>query len=358
MQQGATVTLDQAQLDNFMKMFGTNQAAAMHAATVVLGEQLGLYGALAEAGPQTPDELAAATGYQPRLVREWLRAQAVNDYCAHDEASGTYWLTPEQRACLADRDSPTFLAGGLVTVSAVHRAVEQVADAFRGRTEVAWGDHDPALFSGTERAFRSAYGTHLVSSWIPALGDVEPRLREGGRIADVACGFGSSAIMLAEGYPAASVAGFDSHDISVATARKAAAEAGVSDRVTFEVADARELPGSGYDLVCVFNALHEMGEPVQVCRRIREVLADGGSLMIVEPVTGDTLEDNRTPVGRSFTSVSTMVCLPSAISQGGSWHLGAQAPDTEFAAVAAEAGFAELRRVAETPLHRVLKATP
>lgn len=350
------MTMEQQRLDEFMARVGADQAAAMHAATVVLGDQLGLYRALADGGPQTADELAQATGCHPRLVREWLRAQAVSGYCAEDGA--TYRLTPEQQACLADRDSPTFLAGGLATVSAVHRVIERVGAAFRGRADMTWGDHDPALFSGTERAFRSAYAAHLVSSWIPALGGVEERLHAGGRVADVACGFGTPTILLAAAYPAASVAGFDSHDVSVAAARKAAAEAGVSDRVTFEVAGADELPGSGYDLVCIFNALHEMGEPVQVCRRIREALADGGSLMIVEPVAGDTDDDNRTPVGRSFTSVSTLVCLPSAIAQGGSWHLGAQAPDAEFAAVVAEAGFAGLRRVAETPLHRVLQATP
>jgi SAM-dependent methyltransferase len=205
------------------------------------------------------------------------------------------------------------------------------------------------------RAFRPAYATHLAAAWIPALDGIEERLRAGGRVADVACGFGASTVELAAAFPAATVAGFDRHDVSIDAARRAAAEAGVADRVTFEVADATELPGADYDLVCIFNALHEMGDPVAVCRRVRDRLAAGGRLMLVEPVAGDSLDENRNSVGRSFLSASTMICLPSALSQGGSWHLGAQAPDRDFARVALEAGFTSCRRVAETPLHRVLE---
>lgn len=351
------MTIDQQRLDDFLAGFAADQAAAMHLATVVLGEQLGLYRALAEGGPQTAQQLAERTGYQPRLVAEWLRAQAVSGYCAQDGATGGYWLTAEQLACLADDTSPTYVAGGLRTVSGVHRRIDQVADAFRGHGMLGWADHDPALFVGVASGFRPAYTTHLVSSWIPALDGVDKRLRDGGRIADVACGFGITSVLLAHGFPAASVTGFDSHRASIDAARRAAADAGVADRVTFEVADAAELPGDGYDLVCVFNALHEMGDPFRVCRRIRDALADGGVLMLVEPNAGDSDEENRTPVGRTFSSASTMVCLPSALSQGGSWHMGAQAPDREFEAVAIEAGFSRCRRVAETPLHRVLEIT-
>ncbi|MFW6091225.1 MAG: class I SAM-dependent methyltransferase [Actinomycetota bacterium] len=351
------MALDQNRLEEFVAGVAADQAAAMHLSTVVLGEQLGLYRALADGGPQTARQLAERTGYEPRLVREWLRAQAVSSYCAHDSDAGTYWLTPEQQACLVDDASPTFVAGGLSTVSGVHRRIDQVADVFRGGGTLPWGGHDPALFDGVARAFRPAYRTHLVSSWIPALEGVEKRLQGGGRVADLACGYGTSTVLIAQGFPAATVAGFDSHDASIDAARQAAADAGVGDRVTFEVADASELPGEGYDLVCMFNALHEMGDPVAVSRRIRGALADGGVLMLVEPKAGETDEENRTPVGRNFTSASTMVCLPSALSQGGTWHLGAQAPDSEFAAVAAEAGFDRCRRVAETQLHRVLEIT-
>jgi SAM-dependent methyltransferase len=353
-----TGSLDEGRLDAFLARFGADQAAGMHLSTVVLGDQLGFYRALAALGPVAAHQLADHTGCEPRLVLEWLRAQAVSGYCEHDDATDRFWLTPEQEACLATEGGPTFVAGGLTTVSAVHRRIDQVADAFRGETAVAWGDHDPALFSGVARAFRPAFETNLVSSWIPALEGVEARLRTGGRVADLACGFGTSTILLAQAYPRATVAGFDQHDVSIDTARRAAAERGVADRVTFEVADAAELPGVGYDLVCILNALHEMGDPVAVCRRVREALADGGRCMLVEPIAGDVLADNHTPVGRSFLSASTMICLPSALSQGGDRHLGAQAPDAEFAEVAAEAGFARCARVAATPLHRVLELTP
>lgn len=347
--------VDAHRLERFLGRFGADQAAGMHLATVVLGERLGLYRALHRGGPQSPDDLAASSGCQPRLVREWLRAQAVSGYCEHDPATDTYWLSPEQAACLADEASATFVAGGVGTVSAAHRGIERVGAAFEQRAAVPWGEHDPALFSGVARAFKPAFATHLATHWIPALEGIDQRLRTGGRVADVACGFGASSVLLAEAYPHVTVAGFDQHDVSIDAARRAAADAGVAERVTFEVADAAALPGSDYDLVCIFNALHEMGDPVGVCRRVREALAVGGSLMLVEPVAGDTLDANRTPVGRSFLAASTLICLPSALSQGGGWHLGAQAPDAEFAAVAHEAGFRRCRRVAETPLHRVLE---
>ncbi len=350
--------LDPQELEAFLARFGADQAAAMHLATVVLGEQLGLYRALAAAGPQTGTELAQQTGLSPRLVLEWLRAQAVSGYCEHDPTSDRFWLDPVQRACLAAEGGPAFVAGGTPTVSAVHRRIDQVAAAFRGAGTVAWGDHDPALFSGVARAFQPAFETHLLASWIPALDGIDARLRAGGRVADVACGFGVTAVLMAQGYPRATVAGFDQHEPSIAAARQAAAEAGVADRVTFEVTDAAALPGHDYDLVTMCNALHEMGDPVAVCRRVRDALADGGRLMLIEPVAGDTLADNRTPRGRSFLSASTMICLPSALSQVGDRHLGAQAPDADFREVALEAGFRRCDRVAVTPLHRVLQLTP
>ena len=282
----------------------------------------------------------------------------VSGYCEHDPGTDRFWLTAEQQACLADDGGPNFVAGGTSTVSAVHRRVEQVAAAFRDEGELTWHDHDPGLFSGVARGFRPAFETHLVASWIPALDGVAARLRAGGRVANVACGFGASTVLLAQGYPDATVSGFDQHDLSIAAARRAAAEAGVAGRVTFEVADAASLPGGPYDLVTILNALHEMGDPVGACRRVQQVLADGGQLMVVEPPAPGRLEHNHTPVGRSFLTASTMVCLPSAISQGGDRHLGAQAPDAEFADIARGAGFSRCERVIETPLHPVLQFTP
>lgn len=353
-----TPPLDEQRLEGFLARFGADQAAAMHLSTVVLGEQLGLYRAPAGGGPQTAPELAGRTGYEPRLVLEWLRAQVARGYSEHDPSTGRFWLTPEQQACLAEEGGPTFVAGGTSTVAAVHRRIDEVAAAFRGQGFLPWGDHDAGSFAGVARVFRPAFETHLLTSWIPALDSIDERLRAGGRVADVACGFGVSSVLIARGYPAATVAGFDQHDVSIETARRAAADARVTDRVTVEVADAAELPGSGYDLVTVLNALREMGDPVGVCRRVREVLAESGRLMLVEPNAPETLEDNRTPRGRNFLSASTMICLPSALSQGGDRHLGAQAPDSEFRAVARDAGFSRCDRVAETPLHRVLQLAP
>lgn len=346
---------DPQRVEAFLARFGADQAAGMHLATVVLGERLGLFRALHDGGPQTPAQLAQRTGCRSRLVIEWLRAQAVSGYCEHDPDEDTYWLSPEQAACLADESSATFVAGGLTTVSAVHRRTEEVAAAFEGQGTLGWADHDPGLFSGVARAFRPAFATHLANAWIPALTGVEERLRVGGRVADVACGFGTSSVLLAQAFPNTTVRGFDQHDASIEAARRMAFEAGVADRADFEVADAGAFPGEGYDLVCIFNALHEMGDPVGVCRRVRAALAEGGRLMLVEPVAGDTLDDNRTPVGRSFLAASTLICLPSALSQGGHRHLGAQAPDADFAEVAVEAGFTRCERVAATPLHRVLE---
>lgn len=342
----------------FLAGFGADQSAAMHLATVVLGDRLGLFRAMADGTPCTPAQLADRSGCVTRLVEEWLRAQAISGYCEHDETSGTYWLSPAQVTCLADEASPTFVAGGLSTVSAVHRDVEAVASAFRGGLELAWGDHDAGLFSGVARGFRPVYAQHLIRSWIPALDGVDARLRAGGRIADLGCGHGVTALLLAEGYPNAVVAGFDTHAPSVTHARRAAAEAGLSDRVTVEVADARDLPGDDYDLICCANALHEMGDPVAVCTGMRRALADGGRVALIEPLTGDTVAANRTPVGRSFSAASVMICVPSALSQGGSVHLGTMAPDAAFARVAAEAGFSDCTRVAQTPMHRVLQLTP
>jgi SAM-dependent methyltransferase len=346
------------EVEAFLARYGADQAAAMHLATVIVGERLGLFRALRDGGPQTATALAERTGYEPRLVLEWLRVQAVSDYVEHDEETGAFHLTEAQAACLADEASPTFVAGGASTVAALHASIDRIAGVFRGEGTVPWGAHDPALFSGVARGFRPAYATHLVDAWVPALDGIADRLTRGGLVADLACGFGTSTVLLAEGYPATVAVGFDQHDVSIAAARRAADDAGVADRVRFEVGDAGAFTGDGYDLVCIFNALHEMGDPVGVCRRVRDRLAEGGSLMVVEPVAPDTLAANHTAVGRSFLSASTMVCLPSALSQGGSWHLGAQAPDAEFAAVGRAAGLTSCRRVAQTPLHRVLELRP
>jgi SAM-dependent methyltransferase len=351
-----TVTADKDRVQAFLERWAADQAATMHAATVVIGDQLGLYRALAEGGAQTPDEVAKATGCQPRLVREWLNAQVASAYCEYDPARGRYWLNAEQAACLADPSSPTFVAGGALVTNSVHKDTERVRQAFTADGGIGWDEHHPHLFIGTERFFGPAYRANLAGSWIPALEGVEAKLAAGARVADIGCGYGVPLILLAEAYPAATFAGFDYHPGSIEAARRAAAEAGVGDRVTFEVAPADGFPGDGYDLIMVFNALHEWGDPVRAARHIRRALAPDGTWMFTEPRTdGELVGSVR---ARTFFSVSTFVCTPSVLSQGGQDALGAQAGEERLRRVATDAGFTRFRRATETPTFMVLEARP
>jgi SAM-dependent methyltransferase len=348
--------LDLDELQAFMERYAADQAATLHAATIVVGERLGLYRALAAGGPQTADELATATGCHPRLVREWLNAQVASSYCRHDPEVGVYWLTPEQAACLADPDSPTYLAGGALVASSTHKDTDRVVQAFVGDGGIGWDEHHPDLFHGTERFFGPVYRANLVSRWIPALDGVEQKLVAGARVADVGCGHGASVILLAEAFPRSTFVGVDYHEGSIDAARKAAAAAGVDDRVRFEVAGADTFEGGDFDLVCVFNALHEWGDPVRAARHILGSLAPDGTWMFTEPCTDEALVSSTR--ARTFFSVSTCVCTPSALSQDGGEALGAQAGETELRRVVSEAGFTRLRRATETPSFMVLEARP
>ena len=346
--------LDPDRLQTFMQRFAADQAATMHAATVVIGDQLGLYQALAAAGPSSADQLAETTGCHPRLVREWLDAQVASAYCEHDQ--GRYWLTPEQAACLADPSSPTFVAGGALVSSSVHKDTERVRQAFPTDGGIGWDEHHPDLFAGTRRFFEPAYRANLASSWIPALDEVEHKLAAGARVADVGCGYGAPLLLLAEAYPASRFVGFDSHAGSIEAARRAAVDAGVADRVRFELAGADEFGGRGYDLICVFNALHEWGDPVRAARHIRQALAPDGTWMFTEPDTDDELTDSVR--ARTFFSVSSFVCTPSALAQGAQDALGAQAGEARLERLVRDAGFSRFRRATETPAFMVLEARP
>lgn len=349
--------LDPDRLQAFTQRWAADQAATVHAATVVVGDRLGLYRALADHGPVTAADLAEATGCQPRLVREWLHAQVASAYCEHDGDAETFWLTPEQAACLADDASPTFVAAGALVTSSNHKDVERVVEAFRGDGGIGWGEHHDDLFTGTERFFQPVYRANLVSQWIPALDGVEERLVAGARVADVGCGLGVPLRLLAEAYPASTFVGFDYHEPSIEAARTEAKAAGVDDRVHFAVAGAETFDGGPYDLVCVFNALHEWGDPVAAARHIRTSLAPDGTFMFTEPGTDPTLE--ATTRARTFFSVSTVVCTPSALSQGaGDGALGAQAGEQALRDVVTEAGFTRFRRATETPSFLVLEARP
>ncbi len=352
------MAIDDSRLDAFMGQAVGDLGAAISVALNVIGDKLGLYRAMDGAGPLTPAELAARTGTAERYVREWLANQAAGGYVTYDPAAGTFTLPPEQAYALAQEDSPVFLAGFAQVVLSIFRDVPKVVEAFRTGNGVGWHEHDHELFHGTERFFRPGYAANLESSWIPALDGVEAKLRAGARVADVGCGHGASTIVLAKAYPSSTFHGFDYHAESIDAARKAAAEAGVGDRVTFEVASAAEYPGTGYDLVAFFDSLHDMGDPVGAARHVRESLAPDGTWLLVEPFAHDKLEDNLNPVGRIFYGASTVLCTPASLSQEVGLALGAQAGEARLREVVTSAGFTSFRRATETPFNLVLEARP
>jgi SAM-dependent methyltransferase len=351
-------TIDQAKLDEFMGRFVGDLGAALSAALVVIGDRLGLYRAMADGDPLTAEQLAQRTGTDPRYVREWLSNQAAGDYVSYDPAREEFFLTPEQALALAQEGSPAFVPGAFQLATALVKDEEKIADAFVGRHGVGWHEHHHDLFSGTERFFRPGYAANLVSSWIPALDGVQAKLESGALVADVGCGHGASTILMAQAFPHSEFVGFDYHDASIEHARRAAADAGLGNRVSFEVAQAKEYSGDGYDLVTMFDCLHDMGDPVGAAAHVRASLTPDGTWMIVEPYAGDRLEDNLNPVGRVFYGASTLVCTPASRDQEVGLALGAQAGEARLREVVTGGGFTRLRRAAETPFNIVLEARP
>lgn len=349
---------DPAALEEFAGRFLADVGAVLHAVTVVLGDKLGLYRALAEIGPTTADGLAAHTGCDPRYVCEWLAAQAASAYVTYEPSDATFFLDPVQVACLADESSPAFLIGGMGVAASVHKDEDTLTGRFRAGEGTGWHEHHHDLFVGTERFFRPAYASQLVTTWLPALDGVVAKLEAGGRVADVGCGHGASTIELAKAFPAARVTGFDYHEESILTARRRAAEAGVDDRVRFEVAPADRFGAGPYDLVCVFDALHDMGDPAGAASHIRGQLAADGTWLLVEPLAGDRLEDNLHLLGRIFYSASTLICTPASRAQPGAACLGAQAGPARLQAVVGSAGFSRFRRAVDSPTNLVLEVRP
>ncbi len=351
------MAIDEAKLNAFMGAFVADLGAVMHAATVVVGDQLGLYKALAE-GPMTPEQLANRTSTDARYVREWLSSQAASGYVHYDAAAGLFSLDEEQALALAVEGSPAFVPGAFQIAVAQFKAIPTIVEAFRSGKGVGWHEHDVALFHGTERFFRPGYAANLVAAWIPSMEGVEAKLKQGASVADVGCGHGASTLIMAEAYPNSQFVGFDYHAPSIAHARQAAASAGVADRVRFEVATAKDFPAADYDLVAVFDCLHDMGDPVGAAAHVRSTLAADGSWMIVEPFANDRLEDNLNPVGRIFYSASTFICTPASRSQEVGLCLGAQSGEARMRDVVMAGGFSRFRRAAETPFNLIYEARP
>jgi SAM-dependent methyltransferase len=345
------VTLDQKKVEEFLGKAISDVAATFHAGLVLIGDKLGLYRAMAGAGPLTPAELATRTGAHERYVREWLSAQAAGGYVTYDPATGRFTLPPEQAFLLLDADLPGAFQ---LSVGSI-RDEPKITDAFRTGAGVGWHEHDAGVYEGCERFFRPGYAMNLVSQWIPALDGVKARLEAGGRVADVGCGHGASTIIMGQAFPRATITGFDYHPASIEAARQAADKAGVGDRVSFEVSAAKGYPGTGYDLVTFFDCLHDMGDPVGAARHVRKSLATGGVWMLVEPFANDRLEDNLNPVGRLYYAASTLLCTPASLSQEVGLALGAQAGENRLREVLTEAGFARVRRVAQTPANMILE---
>lgn len=350
--------MNEAKLKTFVEQMVTDMAAAMSGVMTNIGHKLGFYKAMAGAGPLTPAQLAQKTNTHERYVLEWLNNQAAGGYVTYDPSSGTYELPDEQAMVLANPESPVFMAPGFDSVSSVWLDEDKVIDAFRTGKGIGWHEHHHRLFCGTEAFFRTGYRFHLTTEWIPALEGVEAKLKAGAKVADVGCGHGASTIVMAQAYPNSTFFGFDYHDESIETARQRAKEAGVADRVKFEVAAAKNFPGSGYDLVCFMDCLHDMGDPVGAAKHTRQVLAQDGTVLLVEPFAGRNIEDNLNPVGRLFYAASTAVCTPCSLSQEVGLGLGAQAGERRLSEVMAEAGFTRFRRATQTPFNLVLEARP
>jgi 2-polyprenyl-3-methyl-5-hydroxy-6-metoxy-1,4-benzoquinol methylase len=353
-----TQAFDETRLNKLMQQAVVDFGAVFHAAMVNIGDRLGIYKAMAGAGPLTPAELATRTGLAERYVREWLASQAAGGYVDYDAQTGQYQLSAEQAFALADENSPAFLPGAFQVATAAIKAEGKITEAFRTGNGVGWHEHDPGLFHGTERFFRPGYAAHLISSWIPALDGVEAKLKQGARVADVGCGHGASTALMAQAYPASTFIGFDYHEPSIARAREAATQAGVADRVQFEVARAKDYPGRDYDFVTFFDCLHDMGDPVGAAAHVLETLKPDGTWMIVEPFANDSVEQNLNPVGRAFYSASTLICTPASLSQEVGLALGAQAGEARLREVVTRGGFTRFRRAAETPFNLALEARP
>jgi SAM-dependent methyltransferase len=350
--------VDQELLGAFLGRMIGDVGATVSAALVVIGDRLGLYRAMADGRPVTAEDLAARTGTSVAYLRPWLANQAAGGYVDYDPRLGTFSMTAEQAYALADQDSPAFFPGSMQLAIGVLRDLAPIEDRFRTGAGFGWHEHDADLFTGTERFFRPGYVGNLVGTWLPALDGVVGKLTAGAAVADVGCGHGASTILMAQAFPASTFLGTDYHEGSIVVARRRAEAAGVADRVRFETADATDLPGGRYDLITMFDCLHDMGDPVAAAGAARRTLAPDGTFMAVEPMAGDHLEDNLHPLGRVFYGASTLVCTPCSLAQPGGAALGPQAGPARLTALLIDAGFGRARIACTSPVNLVLEARP
>jgi 2-polyprenyl-3-methyl-5-hydroxy-6-metoxy-1,4-benzoquinol methylase len=350
--------MDEQRVVDFLMKTAGDAAAACGGLAVAVGDRLGLYAAMSGAGPLTAAELADKTGLVERYLEEWLAVQAGLGYVEYDPDAATFTLPDEHAMVLADENSPAFLAGVFPVLRSVYATEDSLINAFRVGGGVGWDEHIPALYRGTARLFRPGYQQNIVDSWLPALDGTVDKLQAGARVADLGCGYGYSTIMMAAAFPRSEFTGIDYHGPSVEAAGKAAADAGVSERVNFEVAGGANFLGSGFDLITCFDCLHDMGDPAGVATRVRQALADDGTWMLVEPATSGRLEENFNPIGRFFMAASLAICLPSAMAQHGSQALGNHAGEEAIRSIVQDAGFSRWREVARTPVNVVYEARP
>ncbi|MFL6375746.1 MAG: methyltransferase domain-containing protein [Pyrinomonadaceae bacterium] len=352
---GVSREIDQDKMMDFVGKVVGDFGASLSTVLGFVGQKLGLYEALANADGMTPTELAAATGTTERYVREWLVNQASGGYVHYNPASGKYSMLAEQAVALTDQNSPFYVGGGFFVVKAMMNAQPRISEYFKNGGGMLWGEHDEDLFVGTERFFRPGYTMHLINDWIPAMTGAKEKLEAAGKVADVGCGHGASTIIMAQAFPNSRFYGFDTHERSIETARGRAEAAGVADRVTLEVANASDIPNEQFDLICFFDCLHDMGDPVGAMKGALNALAPGGSCMIVEPMAGRTVEENFNIIGRTFSGASTLCCTSNSLAQNGP-ALGAVATDDALKKVVLEGGFTEFRRATETPFNRIFEA--
>ncbi|MCO6432326.1 MAG: methyltransferase domain-containing protein [Deltaproteobacteria bacterium] len=351
------MSVNEEQLNLFLGKMVNELGAAATGALVMLGDRLGLYKAISEAGPLTAAEIANHTGTSERYVREWAACQAASGYINYDGESDRFSMSPEQKLVLSDENSPFLMTGGYFSVASLYADEPRLEAAFRSGSGIAWSDHNACLFCGTAKFFRPGYQANLISAWLPALDGVVEKLKRGAKVADVGCGFGSSTIIMAKAFPESEFIGFDIHEESIRHAREEAEKLKVQN-VTFQLGAAKSYPGKGYDLVTFFDCLHDMGDPQGAARHVLSTLNDDGSWMVVEPFANDSLHENLNPVGRVYYAFSTAVCVPASLSQESGAALGAQAGEKRLREVIMGGGFSRFRRATQTPFNLILEARP